>query len=50
MEERMFISQTVQLIDFVDQVNKTLQCATPGCKGKKEFFDQRCPIFHKNVV
>lgn len=37
MEERMFISQTPQIMDFVDQVNKTSQCATPGCKGKKKF-------------
>lgn len=37
MEERMFISQTPQIMDFVDQVNETSQCTTPGCKGKKKF-------------
>lgn len=45
MEERMFISRTLQLINFVDQVNKTLQCATPGCKDKKELFGSKVSDF-----
>ena len=34
IERRFFVSETTQLLDFVEQVNRTSCCSTPDCRGK----------------
>ena len=47
MENRMFVCQTPQLLDFIEQINRTSQCATPGCKGNTYFSKRSC---HKEAL
>ena len=37
MERRLFVSESTQLMDFVQQINKTSKCFTPNCNGKFSF-------------
>lgn len=34
IERRFFVSETTQLLDFIEQVNRTSCCSTPNCRGK----------------
>ena len=34
IEPRFFVSESRQLLDFVEQVNRTSCCSTPDCRGK----------------
>lgn len=34
IERRFFVSETTQLLDFIEQVNRTSCCSTPDCRGK----------------
>lgn len=34
-ERRMFVCETPQLLDFVDQINRTSKCSTPSCEGRE---------------
>ena len=37
MEHRLFVSESTQLMDFVQQINETSKCFTPNCNGKFSF-------------
>ena len=34
IERRFFVSESTQLLDFVEQVNRTSCCSKPDCRGK----------------
>lgn len=34
IERQFFVSESTQLFDFVEQVNRTSCCSTPDCRGK----------------
>lgn len=34
MERRLFVSESTQLMDFVEQINQTSKCSTANCNGK----------------
>ena len=34
IEQRFFVSESTQLLDFVKPVNRTSCCSTPDCRGK----------------
>ena len=36
MEEKLFVCQSTQFMDFVEQINATSSCATVDCNGKSQ--------------
>lgn len=51
MERRLFVSESTQLMDFVQQINDTCKCSTPNCNGKFSFntYIPYCNIDNVNV-
>lgn len=38
VEPRLFVCQSSQIVDFVEQINITSKCAIPNCEGKRKIF------------
>ena len=44
MEHRLFVCQSTQLMEMVQQINETAKCGTANCNGKSKLFWPSCAL------
>lgn len=45
VEPRLFVCESSQIVDFVEQINKTSKCATSNCEGKRPLITPEIFLF-----
>ena len=44
MEHRLFVCESTQLMEMVQQINETSKCGTANCNGKIKLFWSSCAL------